>query len=91
MKKIIAVLMILSLMIAMVGCGNMSMGFGNYSFAKVHVDSHHYSGCLTIKEWHNNGTGVEVKTKEAGSLFLSEGTYFLIESECPFCGHDEGE
>lgn len=80
--------MILVLMFALCGC-NMSFGAGNYNFTKVHIDTHHYSGCLTVEKWYenNSGTGVEVKTKEAGALFLSEGTYFLIEDDCPFCAH----
>ena len=87
MKKIIAVLMICCLIIAMSGCGNMSVGVGNYTFNKVHDDRYNYSGCFTIEKWYDNSTGVEVKTKEVGALYLSEGTYFLIEDECPFCGH----
>ena len=91
MKKIIAFLMICGLIITMSGCGNMSLGVGNYTFKKVHIDSHNYSGCFTIEKWHNNSTGIEVKTEEAGAMYLSEGTYFLIEEECPFCGHEKGE
>ena len=43
--------------------------------------------CFTIEKWYDNETGIEVKTKEAGSLCLSEGTYFLISDDCPFCDH----
>lgn len=91
MKKILAVLMFCVLVVTMVGCGNMSAGLGNFTFEKVHIDTHNYSGCFTIEKWHENATGIEVKTKEVGSLYLSEGTYFLIKEVCPFCSHEEGE
>ena len=86
MKKIIAVIMVLTLMSTLCAC-NMSMGFGNFEFKKVHIDTYNYSGCFTVEKWHDNETGIEVKTKEAGSLYLSEGTYFLISDDCPFCDH----
>lgn len=82
-KKIIAIVMLL--MVALVGCGNMSIGLGNFTFDKIHVDTHHYSGCFTVEKWYDNSGGIEVNTKEAGSMFLAEGMYILIEDECPFC------
>ena len=86
MKKIIS-LIILSIMLVTIftGCGNMSLGIGNYDFNKIHVDTYHYSGCFTVDKWHDNERGIEVKTEEAGSMFLAEGTYIMIEDECPFC------
>ena len=88
MKKVFCI--VLAIMIAvgcLTGCGNMSMGLGNFSYKKIHIDTHHYSGCLTIIKWYENGSGVEVLTKEAGSVFASEGTYILLsgDSGCPFC------
>lgn len=88
MKKAILVIILIAMIVALFsGCGNMSMGIGTYSFRKVHVDTHNYSGCLTVEKWYENGTGIEVKTEEAGAMYLSEGTYILIEGdkECPFC------
>ena len=85
MKRIIAVLMILGLLIALCGCGNMSIGLGNFEFNKVHIDTHNCSGCFTVEKWYESGTGIEVQTKEVGSMYLSEGTYFLISDDCPFC------
>ena len=82
-KKIIAITMLLSIMLT--GCGNMSIGLGNFTFNKVHVDTHNYSGCFTIEKWYDNDNGIEVKTKEAGSMYLAEGMYILIKDECPFC------
>ena len=92
MKKLIAMFVVIVLLVAMMtGCGNMSLGMGNFTYKKVHVDTHGYSGCLTIEKWYENSTGIEVKTKEAGSLYLSEGTYVLLsgDKECPFCKGDK--
>ena len=91
MKNLLAILLaerLLTAMIALSGCGNMAVGIGNFQYRRIHVDMYHYSGCLTVEKWHNNETGIEVKTQEAGSLFLSEGTYILLEGDrdCPFCG-----
>lgn len=85
MKKTIAILMVLTLICGLLcGC-NMSLGFSNYEFKKVHIDTYNYSGCFTVESWADNSPGIEVKTKEAGSMYLSGGTYFLIEDDCPFC------
>lgn len=86
MKKIIAVIMLVVICgVMFVGCGNMSVGFGNFNFDKIHVDTYNYSGCFTIEKWYDNSNGIEVKTKEAGSMYLAEGMYILVEDECPFC------
>ena len=86
-KKIIAlVLAVVCICGILAGCGNKSMGFGNFTFKKVHIDTHNYSGCFTIETWYDYSSGIEVKTEEAGSMFLAEGMYMLIEDECPFCG-----
>lgn len=91
-KKITSILAIAVLMVTILtGCGNMSLGFGNFDFEKVHVDTYNYSGCFTIEKWYDNSTGIEVKTKEFGAIYLSEGQYMLIEDECPFCAADATE
>lgn len=89
MKKILAIIMVMTLALVLCSCGNMSVGIGNYEYDKVHIDTHSYSGCFTIKKWYGNSNGVEVKTEEVGSLFLSEGTYILLEKECPICMNEE--
>ena len=68
-------------------CGNKALGFdfGNFTFNKIHCVQEHK--CLTIEKWHENDRGIEVVTKEAGSMFFSEGTYVLIEDRCPYCGN----
>lgn len=87
MKKILIAALILCMLLS--GCGNASIGFGNYTFRKVHVDTHHFSGCLTVERWYDTECGgVEVVTKEAGAMYLAEGTYIMLQGEkpCPFCG-----
>ena len=85
-KKIIVMIIAIAILaIMLVGCGNMSMGLGNYTFDKIHVDTHNYNGCFTIEKWYDSSSGIEVKTKEVGSMYLAEGMYMLIEDECPFC------
>ena len=91
MKKFLIILTLVLVLVLLAGCGNHSVGLGNYTYKKVHIDTHNYSGCLTVEKWYESGTGIEVKTEEAGSVFLSEGTYILIEGDkgCPFCaGHE---
>ncbi len=92
MKKFIAVVLAVVLMVlALTACGNMSVGLGNYEYNKVHIDTRHYSGCFTVVKWYDNANGIEVLTKEAGSMYLAEGTYILLSGDepCPFCGHGE--
>lgn len=87
MKKLfVMIAMVITLVFVLTGCGNMSLGFGNFTFDKIHVDTHNYNGCFTVEKWYDNENGIEVKTKEAGHIYLAEGMYMLIEDECPFCG-----
>lgn len=88
MKKVLIITTILVLAIALCGCGNMSLGFGNFEYNKIHVDTHHHDECFTIEKWYDNETGIEVKTKEAGSMYLAEGNYVLIKDTCPFCDNE---
>ena len=86
-KTIIAALAAV-LAITLSGC-NMSFGFGNYNFRKIHVDTHNFSGCFTIEKWYNDTSGIEVKTEEAGFMYFAEGMYMLIEDDCPFCDKED--
>ena len=85
MKKICVILVVSILAMILCACGNQSIGFCNFTFKKVHIDTYHFSGCYTIEKWHDNESGIEVQTKEVGSIFLSEGTYILVEDKCPIC------
>ncbi len=85
MKPILASMLIAIMVVTFVGCSNVSLGIGSLEFNKVHVDTYHYSGCLEVDKWYETSTGVEIKTEDGESIFLSEGTYIMIEDECPFC------
>lgn len=90
-NKFVALVLVMVICLELfVGC-NQSVGMGSLSFKRVHVDTHNYSGCFTVEKWHNDSTGIEIETEELGSIFLSEGTYFLLESDdyCPFCSVNE--
>lgn len=90
MKKIILSVILFALVVGIFsGCGNQSWGLGNFTFEKIHIDTHNYSGCFTIEKWYDNSNGIEVKTKEAGYMYFAEGMYMLIEDECPFCSFGE--
>ena len=88
MKKIVTlILAVLVVAVCFTGCGNMSMGLGNFSYDHVHFFNHQGSHCATIEKWYDNSTGIEVKTEEYGSVFLAEGCYMLFENNdsCPWC------
>ena len=87
MKKIIIVVIAIMLMICLTSCGNNNIGFGSYTFRRVHIFTRNgQDKCLEIQSWHDNEIGIEVHTKVYGALYLSEGTYMLCELKCPICG-----
>lgn len=88
--KRIAVLIIIFIMLVFAACGNHSLGVGKFTFRKIHIFVHDGPAmCLTVTKWYECDIGIEVRTKEYGSLWLSEGTYMLCENECPICGREE--
>ena len=84
MKKILALLISVMTVFILIGCGNKSLGVGNYNFTKVHIFSSEGGTCCNVEKWYDDEVGIEVKT-DKGALFLSEGTYMLVESYCPIC------
>lgn len=88
MKKIIAFMSAIMLCATLTGCGNMGLGLGAFTFEHLHFTDELTAGCATITKWYDNERGIEVKTEEYGSMYLSEGSYILIgnENNCPFCG-----
>lgn len=86
MKKLLSILLVLLLLIVTIfsGC-NVSYGIGSYEYNKIHVATHGYSGCIDIDKWYDTSTGLEVKTEDGQSMFFSEGTYILVEDDCPMC------
>lgn len=89
MRKIICLLLVIAAMgLVLAGCGNENWGIGNYEFRHVHINGATAEHCATVESWHDNKLGIELHTKEFGSIYCSEGTYFLFEDgdKCPFCG-----
>ena len=91
MKKALSLLLALVLCLSLCACGNENWGIGNYTFTHVHIGDGVEGYCAEVSSWHDNSVGVELHTKEFGSIYCSEGTYFLFESNtnCPFCGEGE--
>ena len=85
MKKICLSLILAITTLILASCGNYSMGFGNYTYTRIHIDTYHFSGCYTVEKWYESDSGIEVKTEELGSIFASEGTYILVSDKCPIC------
>lgn len=90
-KRIVSIIAIV-LMVAVLGCfltacGNENWGFGNYTYTHVHTSDGSEGYCATVNSWHDNDMGIELHTKEFGSIYCSEGTYLLYENgdKCPFC------
>lgn len=89
MKKVICVILVAILLcVSLCACGNMNLGIGNYSFKHVHFAVGNEGHCADVASWHDNELGCEVNTEQYGSLYLSEGSYIMIESAdtCPYCG-----
>lgn len=91
MKKFIVILLIVSLLvITLSACGNVNVGFGNYTYTHAYVCTPGNSTgfCCEISSWHNDGSGIELHTTNHGDLFCSEGTYVLFDyaASCPYCG-----
>lgn len=90
-KRIIMVIMIAAMACGLCACGNENWGFGNYTFNHVHFSDGVTGVCGTVDSWHDNELGCEVHTAEYGTIYLSEGTYQLMEngSKCPYCADKE--
>lgn len=89
--KAVVVLLLLLLPAMLCGCtrGNKAsaVDFGNYSFGGIHVsDCSGNAKDLTVEKWYESETGIEVYTRECGTIWCSEGTYILFEKFCPICG-----
>ena len=87
-KKVLMVLLTLAMVLGLCACGNMAvLSPGNFTFNHIHSDTYHNPMCFTVVRWWDNSEGIEVKTKECGTLYFSEGDYVLVEDgdECPYC------
>lgn len=93
MKKFLAIVLVTLVIVGILSGCNMGVGVGNFTFTHLHLDTYHDTGCYTVDKWYDAKNGIEVKTKEIGSIFCSEGTYILLENEddCPFCNKENKE
>lgn len=91
MKKIIAIITIIAICAFFLTDCNMGMGLGTFDFTKIHFQCFDQCADATIIKWYESGTGIEVNTKEYGSLFASEGTYILYNGVCPLCGEGDSK
>ena len=89
MKKVISIILLSVFALVIFSSCNMSCGLGNYKFTKVHIHMGEYNRCVEIEKWYDNQIGLEVRTKEFGPMFLSEGTYALIQDSCPICDGED--
>ena len=90
MKKILLVLLAVTSM-SLTGC-NKQIGWGSYSFHKVHVQMYGMSEAVhfEITSWQDDDGGIELKTASHGTILLGDGTYMMYdEDDCPICGHVE--
>ena len=88
MKKFLAGLLALTSVLAFSSCGNQDViGWGNFDFKRAHIFTGDGNGvCVEIQKWIDNELGCEIKMTNGSSLYLSEGTYMLVEDYCPICG-----
>lgn len=87
MKKIICLIMLLTLITLVMCSCNQGCGIGSLDFTHLHYNTYHDSGCININKWYNNESGIEVHTVDGAAMFFSEGTYIMVENkrDCPFC------
>ena len=84
MKKILTVLFVI-ILIVLCSCGNRN-------YLDLEHDTYNYIHCIEtgkcykITSWKNNEIGIKVVTEKYGNMYFSEGTYILIENDCPVCG-----
>ena len=64
MRKLIGGLFIVTCMVLMSGCGNHSLGPGNYTFKHIHLTDSVKGHCATVESWRDDDVGIEVKTKK---------------------------
>lgn len=88
MKKALLILTLVAMMtFALTGC-NQSLGWGSYSYHKVHVQMYGQEPVhLNVKSWREDEGGIELKTESYGTILLGDGTYMMYDSDsCPICG-----
>ena len=84
MKKIILACILALSTFSLAGC-NEGIGWGTFNFNRAHISVGSKDVCVEIQSWHDNELGCELKLKNGTSIYCAEGTYILIDGECPIC------
>ena len=83
-KILISSILIFASIFTFAGC-NEAMGFGTFNFDRAHISVGGVDACVEVESWHDNEIGCELRLVNGTSIYLSEGTYILIDGECPIC------
>ena len=86
MIKRIFIIMFCSMftLLTFTGC-NMSTGLGTFTFDKAHISVGDTSTCVKIQSWYDTELGCELKLENGTVIYCSEGTYILVNGDCPLC------
>lgn len=89
MKKLCALLLSIACL-ALTGCNEQVIGWGSLSFHYVHIQmmGQEQPVHLEIESWRGDEGGIELKTKNFGTILVGDGTYMAYDvEECPICGN----
>lgn len=75
----------LLLLVCSVGCGNRVYVRDNHEYSRIHVGTSNYVDCFEVDKYFMEDTGIGVTTTDGDVMWLSVGTYILVEDECPIC------
>lgn len=67
---------------------NATVGYGSFTFTKAHIQMPGMSvpTHLDVVSWKDDEGGVELKTKNFGTIIIGDGTYCLYDGDkCPIC------
>lgn len=84
MKKIILIMLLVTSVIGISGCGNYEIFDTTYTFEYVHL--HKTNECLKIKAWTDyEGEQIQVTLDDDTVLLVSNINADLIKGNCPYC------
>lgn len=88
MKKLLFTLLATTSLL-LTGCNEQVVGWGSLKFTKVHIQmlGQPEPVHLLVSSWRNDDGGIELKTKNYGTILVGDGTYIAYDvEECPICG-----
>jgi hypothetical protein len=84
MKKIIGLLIVITTLVTLTGCGNYMLLDTTYKYDKVHI--HNENKCFEVKSWTDyEGEQIQVELSDGTVILLSSINCTLVHGECPFC------